>query len=242
MEVCCTDPFVTAEQANLLGIEYFHTPVEVARVSDILTFHVPATAETRGMINSSFISNCKDNVTLINTSRGDIVNEQELLHELNQRPNLWYACDVYQGEPALKEGDFVHALAQHPRVYGTHHIGASTKQAEHAIGQEALRMILQYNRTRKVDAGNLVNMQVRSLATHSVLMRHYGREGALTQLMGVLREAGFKILDFENKSFREGASFTATINIECGNQPCLEGIVKMIGEQADVIHCTVVKL
>jgi len=242
MDVCATDPFVTPEQARALGIEYFFTPIEVARASDILTFHVPATPETRGMINSAFIGQCKESVVLINTSRGDIVNEQELLHELNERPNLWYACDVYQGEPALKEGDFVHALAQHPRVYGTHHIGASTKQAENAIGQEALRMILQYHRTRKVDAANLVNMQVRQLATHSVMIRHYGQQGALTTLMGLLREAGFKTLDFENRAFKDGASFTATINVECNNLPCLEGITKMISEQEDVIHCTVVRL
>lgn len=242
VEVHGTDPFVTPEQARALGIEYHFSAIEVARVSDILTFHVPATAETRGMINSAFISQCKDHVVLINTSRGDIVNEAELLVELDARPNLWYATDVYQGEPAVKEGDFVHALAQHPRVYGTHHIGASTKQAETAIGLEALRMILQYNRTRKVDASNLVNMQVRLLATHSVIIRHYGLQGALTQLMGFIREAGFKTLDFENKAFKDAASFTATINLECNNQPCLEGIARMISEQEDVIHCTVVKL
>ncbi|CAG9333748.1 unnamed protein product [Blepharisma stoltei] len=242
MDVCGTDPFVSPEQTRALGIEYCSNAEEVSRISDVITFHVPATPETRGMINSAFIANCKENVVLINTSRGDIVNEQELLHELNQRAGLWYACDVYQGEPAVKEGDFVHALAQHPRVYGTHHIGASTKQAENAIGQEALRMILQYHRSRTVDAANLVNMQTRPLANYSVSVRHYGLQGALTTLMGHLRDAGFKILDFENKAFRDGASFKATINIDCNNPQCLEGIARMISGHEDVINCTVIHL
>ncbi|CAG9324818.1 unnamed protein product [Blepharisma stoltei] len=242
LEVYGTDPSVTPSQAQSLGIEYCPSALDLARISDIITFHVPATPETRGLINSAFISNCKENVTLINTSRGDIANEQELLYELNQRPGLWYACDVYQGEPAAKEGDFMHALAQHPRVYGTHHIGASTKQAENAIGQEALRMILMYYRTRKVDPSNLVNMQVRPLANYSVIVRHYGQHGALTTLMELLKEAEFRILDFENKAFKDGASFKAIINIDCNNPLYLEGIVKILSEQEDVIHCNVVHL
>lgn len=240
MEVCGTDPFVTCEQARALGIEYFSTVEEVARVSDIITFHVPATPQTKHMINSAFVSICKEQVVIINTSRGDLVNEAELLNELNNRPGLWYACDVYIGEPAGKDGDFVHPLAQHPRVYGSHHIGASTKQAENAIGQEALRMILQYSRTRKVDAGNLVNMQNTTKAKYSLIVRHQGN--ALVEILKSLSECGCGVQEIENKAFRDGAAFTATVNLNCENLECLQNIVAGLKGSAGVIHANLVVL
>jgi phosphoglycerate dehydrogenase-like enzyme len=71
------------------------------------------------MINEAFLQQCRPDVVLINTSRGDIVNEEELLAGLEARPNLWYACDVHTGEPTTNDVDFTCRLAQHPRVYGT---------------------------------------------------------------------------------------------------------------------------
>lgn len=240
LEVCGTDPFVSAAQAHALGIEYFNTVEEVARVSDIITFHVPSTPQTKGMINSSFLALCKENVVIINTSRGDLANEAELLRELEARPGFWYACDVYLGEPAAKECDFVHALAQHPKVYGSHHIGASTKQAETAIGLEALRMILQYSKTRKVDAGNLVNMQTAVKAKFSVNVRHHGQ--ALAGLLTSLTECGCKVQEIENKAFKDGAAFTATVYLDCDNLECLEGIVAGLNGKEGVIHANLVHL
>ena len=240
MEVCGTDPSVSAEQAQAIGIEFFATALEVARVSDIITFHVPATSQTRFMINSAFLGNCKEHCVIINTSRGDLVNEEELLLELNNRPNLWYACDVYSGEPAAKECEFVHALAQHPKVYGSHHIGASTKQAEAAIGQEALRIILQYNRSRKVDAGNIVNMQSGTKAQFQINVRHHG--DALLGILASLAECGCKVQEIENKAFKDGAAFTATINLNCDNEESLRGIVDGLRGKEGIIHAALVKL
>ncbi|OMJ85798.1 hypothetical protein SteCoe_12790 [Stentor coeruleus] len=240
LEVCGTDPFVSSSQAHALGIEYFNTAEEVARVSDIITFHVPSTPQTKGMINSSFLALCKENVVIINTSRGDLANETELLRELEAKPGFWYACDVYLGEPAAKECDFVHALAQHPKVYGSHHIGASTKQAETAIGLEALRMILQYSKTRKVDAGNLVNMQTTTKANVSVNVRHHGQ--ALAGLLTSLVDCGCKVQEIENKPFRDGAAYTATVYLDCKNLECLQGIVAELNGKEGVIHANLVHL
>jgi len=242
MEVCGTDPFVTPEQAAALNIQYFATPEEVARESDILTFHVPSTPSTKGMINSKFVSLCKENVVILNTARGDLTNEEELLQCLEQRPNMWYACDVLQGEPAGKEADFVSALGQHPRVYATHHIGASTKQSENAIGQEALRIILKYNSTRTVDLGNLVNLQKQTQAQFSVIMRHFGREGAFAALLSQLKDSNCKVLEVENKVFRDSASFSASVNVQCGDKAALESIAAGFNGNPDVIHCAVVNL
>ena len=83
----------------------------------------------------------KDDAILINTSRGSVINDADLLAKLEESKNFWYGADAYNNEPT-KSGDFPVPLAQHPRVYGTHHIGASTKQSEQAIGEEAVRIIL----------------------------------------------------------------------------------------------------
>lgn len=240
MDLYFTDAYVSAEIGAPYGATKLNTLDELAQVSDIITFHVPATPETKGMINSGFISKCRENVVIINTSRGDIANEAEIIHELNARPGFWYACDVYLGEPAAKECDFVHQLAQHPKVYGSHHIGASTKQAETAIGLEALRMILMYANTSKVDAGNLVNMQNKSNAKHAVVVRHSGN--ALTALLVKLSEKGCRVHEVENKAFKDGAAFLATVYADCENPGCLNEVVAEMASVEGVVNSKLVNL
>jgi D-3-phosphoglycerate dehydrogenase len=82
------------------------------------------------MINKDFLSKMKKDATLINTSRGTLTNEAELIEFLNANPGFTYATDVYQNEPVEKKCAFASELAKHPQVIGTHHIGASTVQAE----------------------------------------------------------------------------------------------------------------
>jgi len=68
----------------------------------------------------------KPEAVLLNTARGACITDADLLEHLEQNPNFWYGTDVFNAEPAGK-GDFDNVFAKHPRVYGTHHIGASTK-------------------------------------------------------------------------------------------------------------------
>ena len=234
MEICGTDPMLTEERARELGFEFCHTPEEVARISDIITFHVPSTEKTRGMINSAFISNCKEQVTLVNTSRGDIVNEVELLNELNNRPGLWYACDVYKGEPAAKECDFVSMLAQHPKVYGSHHIGASTKQSENAIGQEALRIILQYFRTNTVDQANLVNLKATNAAKFTLVVRHT-TQSVLQQVLSELQsECSITVFNVSDIHVSREV-YTLTITFDCNQEEYVYTYVENLRKQTDII-------
>ena len=79
------------------------------------------------MVNEEFLSKMKPDAMLINTSRGNVVNEDALLAKLESCPNFWVGTDVYNGEPTVKAtNDFNHPIASHARVYGTHHCGAST--------------------------------------------------------------------------------------------------------------------
>ena len=78
-------------------------------------------------MNAEFLSKMKKDAYLINTGRGVLVNEDDLLAHLNKEENFWFGTDVFNGEPGTGKADFDHPIAKHPRVYGTHHIGASTQ-------------------------------------------------------------------------------------------------------------------
>ena len=111
------------------------------------------------MVNKEFLGQMKKNAVLINTSRGAVINDDDLLAHLEAEKDFWYGTDVFNGEPSGKEGEFVNSIAKHPRCYGTHHIGASTKQAENAIGEEAVRIIKKFKGTGEVDIDNCVNKE-----------------------------------------------------------------------------------
>ena len=100
---------------------------DLLKRSDIVSLHTPGTAETKGMVNKEFLKHMKDEGVLINTARGTVINDKDLLSHLEESKTFWYGTDVFNGEPAGKEASFDNPIAKHPRVYATHHIGASTK-------------------------------------------------------------------------------------------------------------------
>ncbi len=121
--------------------------------SDIVSLHLPATENTRGMVNGDFLANMKPGAILINTSRGELVDETALLSALENR-GLRAGLDVYQNEPTGAEGTFQSALAQHPSVYGTHHIGASTRQAQTAVADGVIHIIRAFGEGRILNCVN----------------------------------------------------------------------------------------
>jgi len=126
----------------------------LAAACDILSFHVPATADTKGMINDELLGHCRDGAILINTARGDIVDDQALVRAM-ERKGIRAGLDVYNDEPGSGQGEFRSPLAQHPNVYGTHHIGASTEQAQNAIAEEIVNMLDEFGRGNLLHCVNL---------------------------------------------------------------------------------------
>ena len=118
------------QQAGLdeqLGFTYVSQDELLAR-ADIVSLHTPATPQTKNMVNAEFLGKMKADAMFINTSRGACVDEVALLAKLEACPDFWVGTDVYLGEPTVKAtDDFNHPIAAHPRVYGTHHCGASTQ-------------------------------------------------------------------------------------------------------------------
>lgn len=121
---------------------------------DIVSVHLPATPQTKGLINKQILSYMKNGAYLINTSRQDVLVEDDLLEAIKEK-NIRVALDVFKGEPEGKTGEVKSVWQDNPNVYVTHHIGASTEQAQNAVAEETIRIIKHYVQSGVVD--NKVN-------------------------------------------------------------------------------------
>ncbi len=121
-------------------IARYATVEALAGVSDFLTVHVPAGASTEGLLGEHILGLMKPGSVVLNLSRSSIVDEPALIRALDER-DLWAGIDVFGDEPAASTGSIDSALARHPRVYGTHHIGASTAQAQQAVSDAVIQVI-----------------------------------------------------------------------------------------------------
>ena len=89
--------------------------------------------------------------------------------------------DVFAAEPTSSSGEFTDEIAREPNLYGTHHIGASTDQAQEAIAAETVRIIRAFKETGSVP--NVVNLAARTPATHTLVVRHRDRPGVLASVL-----------------------------------------------------------
>lgn len=167
---------------------------------DVVSIHVPSTDDTLGMVDREFLGSMKEGACLINTSRGDVVVAADLLAALEDK-NLWVALDVFPDEPDSGEATYDSALAKHPRVYGTHHIGASTEQAQEAIARQVIKVIDNYC---DGSVKNAVNLAEPMAHTTVVGIRHVDQVGVLSRVFAVLRGADINVEHMENHIF-EGA-------------------------------------
>lgn len=117
--------------------------------SDIISFHIPSTKETSKIINKEFLSKLKKNCILVNTSRGELVNQPDLIEFLKNNKNFKYGTDVVENEPSFQKGKFEHPFALLDNVQVTCHIGASTKQAEFDIGNGVVENLVNFKKYKK---------------------------------------------------------------------------------------------
>ncbi len=210
MKVVAWSRQLTIEEAEELGIGYAQTPLDVARVADAVSINVAATGETKELVNREFLAAMRPGAYLINTSRGTVVDEAALLEAI-QTQGLRAGLDVYQGEPGTSKGTFDSALAKSPGVFGTHHIGASTDQAQVAIAHEAIRIVQQYLDTGV--APHCVNRLAKSSATHVLAVRHQNRPGVLAHVFRVLSDSAINVEEVENLAYHGAEAACARIHV-----------------------------
>src|SRR5438132_12258180 len=142
-----------------------------------------------------------DGAYFINTSRGDVVDQNVLVEAIHAK-GMRAGLDVFAIEPTSAVTDFEDPIANETNVYGTHHIGASTDQAQEAIAAETVRIIKTFKETGQVP--NVVNLAAHTPATHRLVVRHRDRPGVLASVLDAIRGASINVQEMENVIF-EGA-------------------------------------
>jgi D-3-phosphoglycerate dehydrogenase len=145
MDVVAFDPMLDHDAAQALGVERLGAPVEVAARAHVLTVHVALLPATRGFIDAAVFAALEPGAIFVNTSRGEVVDEAALAVAVTEK-GVIAGLDVFHGEPP-SDGDWESPLAALDGVYGTHHIAASTAQAQGAVAEETCRVILTYRDT-----------------------------------------------------------------------------------------------
>lgn len=194
------------------------TPQEVAERSDVLSVHLALTPDTRGVVNASVLQKLKAGSYFINTARGEVVDYVALETVVRER-NIRVALDVFANEPKDATGEFKDGIVNLPNVYGTHHIGASTDQAQEAIAAETVRIVKSYKDTGKVP--NVVNLAKKTPATHMLVVRHCDRPGVLAHVFANLREAHLNAQETENVVFEGAEAAVARINLDAAPSEAL---------------------
>jgi len=198
-------------RAGKLRVRRAETPMDAARGADVVTLHVAATEETKGMVGDEFLVAMKPGATLINTTRGSVVDEGALIRAMDER-GIVCGLDVYANEPGAGDDAFDSPVAKHPNVVGTHHVGASTEQAQQAIALEAVRIIEQFMRTGRIE--NCVNLAASTPATSILTIRMQNRRGVLAHVFYILGQAGINIEEMENIIYEGAAAACARIHLD----------------------------
>jgi D-3-phosphoglycerate dehydrogenase / 2-oxoglutarate reductase len=116
------------------------SPVAVAATADVLSIHLALNADTRGLVGADVLGALEPGSFVVNTSRGEIVDHNALREAVLEKA-LRVALDVFEHEPSTSTGAFEDLIVREAGVIGTHHIGASTDQAQDAIAQETIRIV-----------------------------------------------------------------------------------------------------
>jgi D-3-phosphoglycerate dehydrogenase / 2-oxoglutarate reductase len=228
---------LTTEKAEDLDLVRKNAPKEVASSADVVTVHVALKPETQGLAGTEFFDAMRPGSYFINTSRAEVVDEKALEKAVREK-GIRAALDVFAGEPSAGTGPVDAPIFRLPGVTGTHHIGASTDQAQQAISDETVRIILDYKATGR--APHVVNLARKSPATHLLIVRHYDRVGVLAAVFDEIKAAGINVQETENIVFDGAVAAVARIHLnQAPSAAALESIRKATG---DIIEMSVVEL
>ncbi len=195
MRVYAWSRSLTEKKADQLGLGYCSSLVNLAKMSDVISVNVAATPETKQLIDETFCQAMKPGAFFINTSRGSVVDEAALTKAIKSK-SVRAGLDVFANEPASGDKTFSDPIVKEAGVYGTHHVGASTEQAQTAIADEAVRIITQYIATGRV--ANCVNQASFTAATCILTVRHLNKPGVLAHVFYTLGQSSINVEEMEN--------------------------------------------
>jgi len=225
------------EAAKQLGIEHADSPAEVAKAADIVSIHLALNNQTKGFIDSDFFEAMRPGAFFINTSRAEVVDPVALDWAIRDK-KLRAGLDVFAKEPAGSAGEFADDIVKLTSVYGTHHIGASTDQAQEAIAAETVRIVRTFKETGKVP--NVVNIAKATPATCALVVRHLDRPGVLASVLDAVSAARINVQEMENVIFDGAQAAVAHINLEV--EPAAELLDQIRASNPNVFELSLIKL
>ncbi len=201
MAVVAHDPYIAAHVAEDLGVALLNLDDLCAR-ADYVSLHLPSTSATRHLFDAARLSRCKTGVRIVNTSRGDLIDERALADAIESGHVAGAGLDVFEVEPPTDK-----RLTQLSQVVATPHIAASTHEAQELVGLETVTSVRDFLRDgivrnavnfpsvsaeefrrlrpalRLAEALGSLASQLEEARTHAVGVRYYG---ALTDVPGDL--------------------------------------------------------
>ena len=187
------------------------SPRALVSQADVVSVHLALGPETRNFVNADLLSGMKPGAIFVNTARAEVVDYDALARAVSER-GLRVGLDVFRNEPSGATGQYDDAVVKLPGVYGTHHIGASTEQAQEAIAAETVRIVAAFKDTGRVP--NVVNLARRTPATHMLVVRHRDRPGVLAHVFDALRRGNLNVQETENIIFEGAEAAVARINLD----------------------------
>jgi D-3-phosphoglycerate dehydrogenase len=223
-------------EARTLGVELSTISGLFAR-ADVVSLHLALAPDTRGLVGADLLGRMQKGAILINTARAELIDEEPLRAAVADG-RIRLGLDVYHHEPEGGSGKIEDPLALMPGVIGTHHIGASTAQAQAAVADEAVRIVQGFVETGQVI--HCVNLAQHTPARCQLVVRHRDRVGVLANVLGALRSAGINAQELQNHIF-EGAE-AASCRIELDSLPSEEVLATIRARTDEIFSAEVVSL
>ena len=217
--------------AEELEATYWESLDQMLARMDIISVNCPHTPATYHLLSARRLKLLQPHAVVVNTARGGIIDEGALADLLAAGAIAGAGLDVFEREPSGGTGAFEDEVGRLPGVVGTHHVGASTEQAQNAIAAEVVRIVSSFKSTGEVP--NAVNLCERSPARWLLTVRHRDRVGVLAHVFGALREAGINVQQTENVVF-DGAE-AASARIQLDNEPTRALLAKVAEGCRDIL-------
>jgi len=237
MPVIAWSRSLTPLRAAELGITHKDSPQAVAAEADVVSLHLALNKETRNLIDAEFFSAMRPGAYFINTARGEVIDQQALVNAMKTH-GIRAGLDVYAAEPTSAVGEFGDDVVKEEGLYGTHHIGASTDQAQEAIAAETVRIVQQFKETGQVP--NVVNLARQTPATHRLVVRHVDRPGVLASVLDAIKSEQINVQEMENIVFDGAAAAVARINLD--NAPSETILNQIRSGSSDIIELNLIQL
>ncbi|MBD5384650.1 MAG: 3-phosphoglycerate dehydrogenase [Ruminococcaceae bacterium] len=222
MEVYGADPFLNVEHALKLSgkVHYVKSNKEIFEQCDYITLHVPATADTKGMINAEAIASMKKSVRLLNFSRDALVDEAAIINALDNGGMACYVTDFATD-----------ALIGHENVIALPHLGASTPESEDNCAVMAVREVVDYIENGNIkNSVNLPNMEMAITGSAKICVIHKNVEGVINNITAPISAAGMNIENMQSKSKKDYAYTCLDVSGNTsGIEEKLKGVENVVG-------------